>query len=444
MASSLKYFIESQPNFLKKVSYRIIPFKYRYGKRFNEFLKFINSCKKWSYDESLNYQLSKLREVLIYSNDNVTYYNKLFSEYSFNPNIKNFDDLKVLPYLTKDIIIDNFDDLISKSFNKKTYKMHTSGTTGKRLTILGTDDLFKIECAFITNSYIEHGANLYKDHSIWIRRYSPQTGDPIFYNDYELNRSYMSAFHLNDETIFSYVDYINSRKSKILVSYPSTIYYLAVLCQKYNLKLKYVRYIHGASEVCLPQWKNRILETFGVDIKMHYGQVEKVSFAHQDVYSDDYKENLLYGFNEYDDSNCIIGTGFYNDVMPLIRYKTNDRVSLIENPILNSCQPKTIKEILGRNGDMLITDKDSFVPAVNFYSFMSKYTEVDLFQIIQHKENKEVDFYIVVNNKYTNQTESELVNEMKYRLGDIKINLIKVDKLNRDNKSNKLKTVSLV
>ncbi len=444
MASTIKFIIDKQPSFVKKIAYKIIPFKYRYGKKYDEFKSLINQSKKWSYDESINYQLIKTKELIKYCDSNVPYYRNLFKDNGFDTDIKDLSDLKNLPILTKDIIIDNFEDLISQSFHKKYYKMNTSGTTGKRLTLLGTDDLFKIECAFIENSYLDHGAKLYSDHSIWIRRYSPNEGDPIFFNDYELNRSYMSAFHLNDETIFSYVDYINKTKTKILVSYPSTIYYLSILCLKYNLKLPYVKHIHGASEVCLPQWNQSIIEAFGTPIRMHYGQVEKVSFAHQDMLDDNYKENLLYGFTEIEENNIIVGTGFYNEVMPLIRYKTNDIVEINGNVDLNGAYPKTIKNILGRNGDMLITEKDSYVPAVNFYSFMSKFEEVDLFQIVQKKENKEVDFYIVTNSKFTNSTEIKLNTEMINRLGNVKINIIKKTSLDRDINSSKLKTVSLI
>lgn len=444
MASTIKFLIDSQPNFVKKIAYKLIPFKYRYGKKYSDFLNLIDASKKWSYDEAVNYQLTKTRDLLKYCDEYVPYYNKVFKTNGFNPEIKNLSDLKNLPILTKDIIIDNFDDLISSSYNKKKYKMNTSGTTGKRLTLLGTDDLYKIECAFIDNSYFDQGIKLYSNHSVWIRRYSPNLGDPIFFNDYELNRSYMSAFHLNDETVFSYVDYINKTKTKILVSYPSTIYYLAVLCLKYDLKLPHVQFIHGASEVCLPQWRKTILESFGIPIKMHYGQVEKVSFAHQDMDDDLYKENLLYGYNEFDDSNTIIGTGFHNQVMPLIRYRTNDIVKLNDDVNLNSAFPKTICEILGRNGDMLITEKDSLVPAVNFYSFMSKIEEVDLFRIIQTKETKDVQFYIVPNSKFNQDTELNLIKEMKNRLGDVNLSIIKVDYLDRDKNSSKFKTVTLI
>lgn len=444
MGSTIGYFIKNTKDPVKNILYKVIPFKYRYGKKYFEFLNFLNKSKEWSYDQTRSYQLEKIKNLLKFANENVPYYSNLFEENGFDYNIKHFEDLKNLPILTKQDIINNFDSLINKNFNKKHYKMNSSGTTGKRLEILGTDDLFKIEAAFITNAFNDHGSKLYEDHSIWIRRYSPSSEDPIFFNDYELNRSYMSAFDLNDETIFEYVNYINSTKSKTLVSYPSTLYYFSLLCEKHDLKLKYVKYMHGASEVCLPQWRTKIKEITNIDIKMHYGQVEKVSFAHQDSENDMYKENLLYGYNEYDDENIIIGSGFYNELMPLIRYKTNDRVILNKNVHLSCSSPKTILDIEGRNGDMLLTIVGSYVPAVNFYSFMSKINEVDMFQIIQKKEDKALTLNVVPNSNYTSLIEKKLLQELENRLGKINITIKKVKSIDRDKNSNKLKTVSLI
>jgi len=438
---STKKIIKKSPKFIKKIYYNIVPFRFRYGRSYNDFLKLIKDSKTWSYDQAKEYQLQTLRSLLGYCQLFVPYYNELFSDSGFDPNIKDLSDMKNLPCLTKQLIKSNFKRLRSVGYSAKTYDMHTSGTTGERLHILGTDNLFKIEAAFITNAYNDHGAKLYEDHSIWIRRYSPNEGDPIYFDDLELNRSYMSAFDLNDKTIFDYVKYINQKQSKILVSYPSTIYYLAFLCEKYDLRLKHIKYIHGASEVCLKGWSQKIKDVFGIPIKMHYGQVEKVSFAHQDMRDDCYKENLIYGYNEFDDDNSIIGTGFYNHAMPLIKYKTNDIAEKTSAWIEHDgAYPKTIRNIQGRDGDMLITDRGALVPAVNFYSFMSKIKFVDFFKIEQRKRDKKVLFYIVTNGDYNKDSKLKLTVEMRNRLGEVPLEIIEVDKIDRE-KSGKFKAV---
>lgn len=422
----------------------MIPFKYRYGSKFREFCDLLTDADSWSYDRAKNYQLGKLRKLLTHCAKNVPYYSSLFKEHGFDPNIKNFDSLSNLPILDKKTINQNKSRLIASNNKNKLHKFGTSGSTGERLEFLGNDDLYKIEAAFVWKAYRDQGATLYDKPSVWIRRYSPKEGEPISFEDRELKRHYMSAFHLNESTACRYVNFINDTKVELLVSYPSTIHYLATLCKKLNLGLTHVKYIHGASEVCLPAWREIIKDSLGSEIKMHYGQIEKVSFAHQDNEDNDYKENLLYGYNEFLEDGDIISTGFYNEVMPFIRYETKDRALLKESPNLDGAFPKTIKDILGRNGDMLLTSRHSKVPAVNFYSFMGKVKEVDAFQIVQKKDSLELDFFIIPNDKFTQKTKDYLYQEMYNRLGQITVRIHAVDELKRDTKSKKLKTVALV
>jgi phenylacetate-CoA ligase len=443
MASIIKY-IKKKPSFIQKAFFRAVPFSARYGSKFREHLKFLSNAEKWSYDQTKEWQLYKLRTVLKDAQANVPYYRNLFQQYGFDPNIKSLEDIKVLPVLTKDIIKENQELIVNENFTGKKYKMSTSGTSGKRIDVFGCDDLYKIEAAYIFNACKSHGIELYDKHSIWLRRYSPSEGQGFCLHDYELNRSYASAFHLNDSTIMEYIDFMDSMKSETLVSYPSTIHYLALLCEKHNVRPKFIKYLHGASEMCFPNWRSKIREVLGIDIKMHYGQVEKVSFSYQDSEDSRYNESLTYGYNEFLDDGTIVATGFWNQVMPLIRYRTEDRVETDMEYSPKGSHPKTIKEILGRNGDMLLTDVGSLVPAVNFYSFMSRYGDVDFFQIIQHRDSLNIDFMLMVNSAYSNETESRLLQEFSDRLGKVKVNFIYTKNIERDQVSNKLKTVRLI
>jgi phenylacetate-CoA ligase len=432
--------IKKQPNFIKRLYYNIIPFNKRYCEVFDNTSKFLDEVETWSYGKTKEYQFNSLKNVLINSQNNVPYYGKLFAEYEFNPNIQSFEDMKKLPYLTKGIIMDNFNDLISKNFNGKKILFKTSGSTGKRLEFYGEDSMFKKEAAYISHSFKSHNSSLYKEWSVWIRRHSPKDKNDLIVRDYELKRIYLSAFHLNDETINDYVRIINQSKTKTIVTYPSTAYWLSCLLEKNNLILDRITSIHGASEKCLPMWSEKIKSVFGFNLKMHYGQVEKVSFAYQSSFSENYHESLTYSFSEYDDNNTIIGTSFMNNVMPFIRYKTNDVVELLETPDYSFSSPLIIKEIDGRVDDMIVSESNYKIPSVNFYTVMSKIKEIKMFQFYQ-KIDKSTKLSIVVREGFNEITLNKLKKEITQRIGNIPFVVEFVDEIHRDPLTGKIRCV---
>lgn len=432
--------IKNQPNFIKRIYFNIVPFKKRYGVFYGETLDFLNEVDNWSYDRTKEFQFNELKRVLVNAQKYVPYYGKLFSKYGFDPNITSFDDIKKIPYLTKDIINNNFEDMVSTNFNGKKYLFKTSGSTGKRLQFYGEDSMYKKEAAYISHSFKSHGSDLYNEWSVWIRRHSPKNENDLTIKDYELKRIYLSAFHLNDQTIHNYVKIINDSKVKTIVTYPSTAYWLSCLLEKHNLILDNVRSIHGASEKCLPIWANKIKEVFGFNLKMHYGQVEKVSFAYQSCVSDYYHESLTYSFTEYDESKTIVGTSFMNNVMPFIRYRTNDVVELIESPSYDYSSPLIIKEIDGRVDDMIVSETNSKIPSVNFYTVMSKIKEIKMFQFYQ-KNDKSTELSIVVEDDFNNNVLSNLEKEINQRIGDIPLIVKVVDEIKRDPNTGKIRCV---
>ena len=160
--------IKKQPSFIENVYYNLVPFRYRYGKIFSDTSSFLHKVDEWSYDKSIEYQFKELKKVLHHCHNNVPYYQKTFAKYGFNPNIQSFDDIKKLPLLTKDLINDNFDDLISKintaiekhdkgvidqrdaidmAFTKDNFRQGTPDVSGyddiKKLKTNLTDKMFK-------------------------------------------------------------------------------------------------------------------------------------------------------------------------------------------------------------------------------------------------------------------------------------------------------------
>ena len=432
--------IQKQPTIVKRLYYNIVPFEKRYGQVYSDTLSFLNNVDSWGYHRTREYQFNELKKILTYAGKNVPYYGKLFSEYGFDPNIQSFDDIKILPYLTKDIIRENKEDLVSRSFNGKKITFKTSGSTGKRLEFYGDDTIYKKEAAYILHSYKSHNATMYDNWSIWLRRHTPKDVNELIVKDYELKRIYMSPFHLNDENIVDYVNIINKSKSTTIVTYPSTAYWLSCLLEKHNLRLPYIKAIHGASEQCLDSWRVKIKSVFGFDIKMHYGMVEKVSFAYQSNISDNYHESLTYSYTEYDTDNVIVGTSFINEVMPLIRYRTNDIVDLMNYPDYTYSNPLTIKGISGRVDDMIVSENNARIPSVNFYTVMSKCDEVKMFQIYQNKD-KRLIMKLVVNEIYNQEIENRIQHEIIKRVGKLPISFELVDEIIRDPNTGKIRCV---
>lgn len=436
----IKTIVQKQPKLIKNLYYNIVPFRYRYDKLFGETYDFLKNVDTWGFDRTKEYQFIELKNLLIYCYNHVPFYKKLFSEYEFNPKIQSFEDMNKLPYLTKDIIQNNFNELISTNYFGKKILFKTSGSTGKRLEFYGENSMYKKEAAYILHSFESHNAELYNNWSIWIRRHSPKDDSDLIVKDYELKRIYMSPFHLNDVTIYNYVNIINNSKSTTIVTYPSTAYWLSCLLEKHNLKLYNIKSIHGASEQCLDIWGKKIKDIFGFDLKMHYGQVEKVSFLYQSSISNFYHESLTYSYTEYDDDNIIVGTSFMNRVMPLIRYKTNDVVTLLKTQDKSLSSPIMVEKIDGRVDDMIISENGTKIPSVNFYTVMSRCDEVKMFQLHQQID-KSLILKLVVSNKFNDKIKDNILLEIKKRVGDLSLQFKIVDEIIRDNNTGKFRCV---
>jgi len=435
--------IKKQPLVIKRLLYNIVPFEYRYGKEFRKTYNEIINNLNLPTEKLKEKQFQELKKLLIHSKENVKYYNKLFSDYGFDPyKFQDFKDIEKLPYLTKDIIKENYDDLIADNYrNKKLYTLKTSGSTGKKLEFVATDEVFKKEAAFILRAYNMHGATLYDKPSIWLRRYVPEQNAQLWNYDYELKRLYMSAYHLNEKTLDNYINEINKRDYHTLVGYPSSIYAIACLLEETNKKIN-IKAIHAASEMMLPQWRKKINEVFGINVKSHYGQMEKVSLFIQNKDDEIYSDCIDYSYNEFvneNNQNVVVGTGFLNYAMPFIRYKTNDTIEIQEFDTKIGL-PKIIKQVNGRCDDILISTDGSRLPGVNFYTMMYKIDGVKMFQIIQ-KSRDNIIFKLVKNENFNNNTLNLIENGLKNRIGNVNISFDFVNEIERSKTTGKVRCI---
>lgn len=441
-------FTKKMPTLLQNFFYATVPFSYRYGKDFRNIYTFIDKSQWWNKEKLYAYQIEQLNLLLEHAYLNVPYYHRIFDERRLAPkDIQNISDLKQLPILTRDIVCENYKDLIAQNIlQSNLIKFSTSGATGNPLTFLGTNCMYKAEAAFIVRAFNAHGLQLYKEKTIWLRRYVPDIGKPIFKYDSELNRLYLSAYHLSHNSIAKYVQLINDYGGTVLVGYPSSLYILALLLEETGLCLNHVRIAHVASEKMLIEWKIKIESVLGIQIKTHYGMMEKVSMFFQCDHSDCYHESLEYGVTEFlekDNNLQVIGTGFLNYAMPFIRYQMNDYAILNQSKKECDCRrglPLTVRDFEGRSDDILVTSDGRYIPGVNFYTMMYKIPGIKLFQIIQHTSNN-VEVKVMTSDQFTRESNRLLKRGLLERLGSIHIEINFVNEIKRSFKTGKIRCI---
>lgn len=125
-----------------------------------------------------------------------------------------------------------------------------------------------------------------------------------------------------------------------------------------------------------------------------------------------------------DELGRIVVTDLYNLATPLIRYDTGDLGVFCNYE--NDNIPK-FKIVTGRKKDTLYNTKGEIVNSFIVYNGLTKFPELNQFQVIQHNE-KEYTFKINIDSKF--KRENELLTYYKYYLGkDAKVSLDYVDEI---------------
>ena len=238
------------------------------------------------------------------------------------------------------------------------------------------------------------------------------------------NEVIFSPFKLSNLTIYKYIEKIINFKPQYLNGYLSSLYLFAKLLRENDVKLKLkLKGIFLISENIDNSQRNFVEDYFCVKSSTFYGHCERCVIAEEEG-NDLYKVSPFYGYTELikqTNGYEIVGTGFLNRTMPLIRYKTGD-ICKKENDLI---------AIQGRwNGDeyLLGSNNEKIVHAAfNFHSEVFK--NITNYQFFQEEKGKSELLLIV--NKHFNSSELEFIrNEIdKKTKGVIDFNIKVVDSL---------------
>jgi phenylacetate-CoA ligase len=391
---------------------------------------------QWLGEEALKeYQSARLRQIISHAYTNIPYYQKLFRENSIVPgDIQTVEDLKKIPFLTKDLLRHSFDSLTARNANKyKPVLLSTSGTTGVKINFYVDKPSNVLEFVHYWRSWGWAGYKIRDTFALLTSEdfvYIFNKRETLYHFNAFTKQLTVNSMLFSRKYLDDLIGMFRKFKPLFLKGFPTNLYMLALILNEkrnHGISCKAI-FSQGAH---LPHYqRNLIEEVFSCKVFDSYGHMERTMaisqcplgsyHIHQDYGIVELEEPEMHLVDGSDGDTCIrevVGTSLHNFAMPLIRYRTGDFVTIKKRPEKCLCKRSfpTIVSVIGREVD-LITTRDKKKIA-GLFSVFSHAPGIIMGQIIQEAIDR-LHVKIVCEGKDAEQTDRILTGHIRQFVGD--------------------------
>ena len=301
--------------------YRLL--KRRYYQRYSQ------SISKITNTDPFVLSREYLPRLLSFVRDYNTYYAKFLLEDRV---------LNNLPVLTKAIIRQRFEELQSTKHTAATYKNSSGGSTGKPVTLI--QDTNYTTWSEATQGYYFReflGVERNAVRSVWLwgsehdllKIESWRTKVSLFLQ----NQLFLNTFKTSEQRWLQYIERIRSYRPYYVARYAGSLYQIACVARKYNVRLYQPKFVYSAAEMLRDFMRKEIEEVFNTKVYDYYGSREvgaiagECSMGRRHVFIMNNLVEILDDTNrpvgDGEEGNIII-TNLHNYSMPMIRYDIGD------------------------------------------------------------------------------------------------------------------------
>lgn len=426
--------------------FRRIPPQWFLGRRFRENLKFVLDAQYWPAERAVEYQLARLRSICALAYEKTRFYRRQFDSVGFKANdLKSLDDLTRLPTIDRDTVRDHLDEMCAVSVSGAAVDyVATGGTSGVPLHFYMPGNRSVVEYAYLVASFQRAGYRLGTPMAVFRGRIVPEDLNGL-HHEYDpiLRHHYYSNFHMTDENIRRYLEHVSRIGPCFLHVYPSSASALTRFVQRSAVRPPTnVLGILAESESVYDEQRHAAEETFNCRYFSAYGHTEKLVLAAECEHSTDYHVWPTYGGFELLDENDhpvttpgrqgeIVGTGFINDVVPFIRYRTGDYATYVadrcphcrrEHPIIRDVRGHRVQE-------MLVAHDGSEISWVAMNMHDDTFENVRQFQFYQDMPGQTV-LRIVAADEFGDEDQQRILENLNRKMEDrVRITIRLVDEI---------------
>jgi len=336
----------------------------REGRTFEAMAAQVHQSQWWTEQQLRDFQSRQLQMIVESSMRDVPYYRDRYRP--VHPEFRNVkcpEAMAKLPLITKADLRVGGKSFISERKLGTLFPGSTSGTTGTPLSLYQDLPAINRENAFVRRQLTWAGLRK-GDRRAWLRGDmivpARQQKPPYWRVNRAENMLMLSSYHLSDSAAADYVEALAAFDPVVIQAYPSSIGFLATWMRNAGIRYrgKLLRGIVTSSETLADDRRREIEDAFGCKVFDWYGQFERVAaigtceHGRYHLLSDySYVEMLPAGDGLFE----LVGTGFNNMSMPLIRYRCGDYV--IPAPAKERCACgrafPLIEHIIGRIEDSI-------------------------------------------------------------------------------------------
>jgi len=373
-----------------------------FGGNYLKTLEQWNAFDKLSEEELLSIQRKELEKILKYSISKVPFYKDIQYDQTISPaeNLKNF------PILTKDVLRNPENQLVSSEFDKNNLKKNfSSGSSGiQSFSYSDKKNVFYLQG--ISYHWYMWGGLEFGDGLLQFG-ISPNRTLPKKLKDVFFNVNYQEAFALDDAKCEIIYNQVKKSKTKFIIGYPSAINQFAEFLIKNKLShpIKTIvslgdkLFSHFEENFKIAFEKPLVIDTYGCaegflmacryDTPYYY-----ISAPH--VYIEIVDDQGI----EVEDGELghVLVTCFTNLAQPFIRYKLGDlaiKLPREEYPLNRKFQYPLLQRIIGRETDIVKTPSGKTLIVHSFTGIIEYFPDIKQYQVIQENENQIIIKYIV-------------------------------------------------
>jgi phenylacetate-CoA ligase len=364
-------------------------------------LKELEESQWWPRERLRQLQAERLRDLAAAAYDHTPYWRSVMDERGFGPaDIRSLEDLGRFPLLQKATLRERREDMVWREEGPRLKLVRTSGSTNEALQ-------------FYTNSNREAAINAARIRGhrwIGVNKGDKEVyfwGSPVELHaqdrakqvrDWLVNEPLSDGFEITPERAVRYIEDWKRWRPACIFGYPNSFLLTVRIAEQRGIDLRElarrgVRCLATTSEMLTEDQRGRISEAFGLPVYDSYGLREVALVGHECdrftmhtvdehvVLETIHPETLRPVAGEGE----LVVTSLISRVMPIIRYRTGDVVTLSEGPCACGRSLGRIAISGGRIADFVVTRAGKWVAGYFLIYICRSVPGVVKFQAVQER-----------------------------------------------------------